>query len=154
MVWIRGSGYDPFIPPGDPRAGKVRLADEPGLRLPPEDDPPDLWRTRGSSISATGRRPGRRRGEYGHRATTCNRTPPAGGRCAASQPPRGIPPAWSGPPGHRRVLLVASEPMSAAALSPLARDGADTAVLVVAPALQRTRWEYWTADSDDRSRAP
>ncbi|MBV8678187.1 MAG: sulfatase [Planctomycetaceae bacterium] len=39
VVWIRGQGYDPYVPPGDPRAGKVRLRDEPGLRLPPEDDP-------------------------------------------------------------------------------------------------------------------
>jgi hypothetical protein len=57
------------------------------------------------------------------------------------------PAAWSGPPGHRRVLLVASEPMSAAALTPLV--AADTAVLVVAPALQPTRFDYWTGDSDE-----
>jgi arylsulfatase A-like enzyme len=44
VVWVRGSGYDPLVPPGDPRAGKVRLKDEPGLRLPPEDDPDrTLW---------------------------------------------------------------------------------------------------------------
>src|SRR3954471_14735306 len=62
-------------------------------------------------------------------------------------PGRAAPPAaWSGPPGHRRVLLVASEPVSAAALAPLV---ADTAVLVVAPALQPTRLDYWTADSDE-----
>ena len=30
VVWIRGQGYDPLVPPGDPRAGKVRLRDEPG----------------------------------------------------------------------------------------------------------------------------
>lgn len=42
--WVRGSGYDPLIPPDDPRAGGVRIEDEPGLRLPPEDDPDrDLW---------------------------------------------------------------------------------------------------------------
>jgi hypothetical protein len=59
----------------------------------------------------------------------------------------GVPPAWSGPPGHRRVLLLASEPVSAAALSPTL--GPDTAVLVVAPALRRTRLENWTSDSDE-----
>jgi arylsulfatase A-like enzyme len=45
--WIRGQGYDPLIPPGDPRAKGVKLADEPGLRLPPEDDPHhEIWKTR------------------------------------------------------------------------------------------------------------
>ncbi len=47
VVWVRGQGYDPFVPPGDPRARKVRLRDEPGLRLPPEDDPDfALWKDR------------------------------------------------------------------------------------------------------------
>jgi arylsulfatase A-like enzyme len=47
VIWVRGQGYDPLIPTGDPRAGKIRLADEPGLRLPPEDDPDfDLWKAR------------------------------------------------------------------------------------------------------------
>jgi arylsulfatase A-like enzyme len=47
VVWIRGQGYDPFVPPGDPRAKGVRLKDEPGLRLPPEDDPDyALWKGR------------------------------------------------------------------------------------------------------------
>src|SRR3954453_6300108 len=45
--WIRGQGYDPLVPPGDPRAAKVRLRDEPGLRLPPADDPDhELWKRR------------------------------------------------------------------------------------------------------------
>ena len=45
--WIRGQGYDPFVPPGDRRAAKVRLENEPGLRLPPADDPEyDLWKGR------------------------------------------------------------------------------------------------------------
>jgi len=45
--WIRGQGYDPLVPPGDPRAGTVRIKDEPGLRLPPKDDPDyELWKTR------------------------------------------------------------------------------------------------------------
>lgn len=39
VKWIRGAGYDPYISPTDPRAKPVRLKDEPGLRLPPEDDP-------------------------------------------------------------------------------------------------------------------
>jgi arylsulfatase A-like enzyme len=47
IVWIRGSGYDPLIPRGDPRAKGVRLRDEPGLRLPPENDPDrGLWKER------------------------------------------------------------------------------------------------------------
>jgi arylsulfatase A-like enzyme len=42
VVWIRGSGYDPMIPEGDPRLpGPVSLADEPGLRLPIDDPDPD-----------------------------------------------------------------------------------------------------------------
>ena len=45
--WVRGQGYDPLVPPGDPRVKKVRLKDEPGLRLPPEDDPHHaLWKER------------------------------------------------------------------------------------------------------------
>jgi arylsulfatase A-like enzyme len=45
--WIRGQGYDPLIPVGDPRVAKVRLGDEPGLRLPPPDDPDhELWKRR------------------------------------------------------------------------------------------------------------
>jgi arylsulfatase A-like enzyme len=47
VVWVRGSGYDPLVPPGDPRAKGVRLEAEPGLRLPPDDDPDrELWVTR------------------------------------------------------------------------------------------------------------
>jgi arylsulfatase A-like enzyme len=46
-IWVRGGGYDPFIPAGDPRAGHVRLEAEPGLRLPPLDDPDrERWRSR------------------------------------------------------------------------------------------------------------
>jgi arylsulfatase A-like enzyme len=46
-IWVRGQGYDPLTPPTDPRVKNVRLADEPGLRLPPEDDPDfDLWKGR------------------------------------------------------------------------------------------------------------
>jgi len=47
VVWIRGQGYDPLVPADDPRVRKVRLKDEPGLRLPDEDDPDrDLWKGR------------------------------------------------------------------------------------------------------------
>jgi arylsulfatase A-like enzyme len=47
VIWIRGSGYDPFIPSSDRRVKKIRIEDEPGLRLPPEDDPNvALWRDR------------------------------------------------------------------------------------------------------------
>jgi arylsulfatase A-like enzyme len=42
--WVRGTAYDPFVPEGDPRAKGVSLKKEPGLRLPPEDDPNyDRW---------------------------------------------------------------------------------------------------------------
>jgi arylsulfatase A-like enzyme len=47
VTWVRGQGYDPLIPPGDSRAGRTRLRDEPRLRLPPEDDPDHaLWKGR------------------------------------------------------------------------------------------------------------
>jgi arylsulfatase A-like enzyme len=47
VIWVRGSGYDPLVPPGDPRVRGVRLDNEPGLRLPSEDDPDRaLWKTR------------------------------------------------------------------------------------------------------------
>ncbi|QEH37611.1 Arylsulfatase [Aquisphaera giovannonii] len=47
VVWVRGSGYDPLIPPGDRRAKGIRLEDEPGLRLPPDDDESrDRWKQR------------------------------------------------------------------------------------------------------------
>ncbi len=39
VVWVRGSGYDKWIPADDPRVKNVRLEDEPGLRLPDNDDP-------------------------------------------------------------------------------------------------------------------
>jgi arylsulfatase A-like enzyme len=47
VIWVRGQGYDPLVHPTDPRARHVRLEDEPGLRLPPEDDPDfTLWKSR------------------------------------------------------------------------------------------------------------
>lgn len=45
VVWVRGSGYDPFIPEG--RGGTPKIEDEPGLRMPDEDDPDyALWKGR------------------------------------------------------------------------------------------------------------
>jgi arylsulfatase A-like enzyme len=47
VIWVRGQGYDPLIIAGDPRAKNVRLEQEPGLRLPPEDDPDrERWKAR------------------------------------------------------------------------------------------------------------
>jgi arylsulfatase A-like enzyme len=47
VVWVRGQGYDPLTPPTDPRTRKIVLADEAGLRLPPDDDPDQgLWKER------------------------------------------------------------------------------------------------------------
>jgi arylsulfatase A-like enzyme len=45
--WIRGQGYDPYVLPGDPRVKGASLKNEPGLRLPPADDPDrELWMAR------------------------------------------------------------------------------------------------------------
>lgn len=45
--FVRGQGYDLWIPAGDPRGGKPRLAEESGLRLPHVDDPHhELWTQR------------------------------------------------------------------------------------------------------------
>jgi arylsulfatase A-like enzyme len=47
VIWVRGQGYDPLVSPNDPRVKKIQLADEPGLRLPPEDDPNyETWEKR------------------------------------------------------------------------------------------------------------
>ena len=47
VVWIRGQGYDPLVPEDDPRTGRVKISSEPGLRLPPKDDPNyDQWKER------------------------------------------------------------------------------------------------------------
>jgi arylsulfatase A-like enzyme len=47
VTWVRGQGYDPLVPPDDPRARHVRLENEPGLRLPDESDPDRaLWKAR------------------------------------------------------------------------------------------------------------
>jgi hypothetical protein len=62
----------------------------------------------------------------------------------------GVPQAWSGPRADRRVLLVASEPVDEAGLARvLGGDRTRPAVLVVAPALHRTRLRYWVSDSDE-----
>ena len=46
-MWVRGAGYDPLVAEGDPRSGNPRIKDEPGLRLPPTDDPDyGLWKSR------------------------------------------------------------------------------------------------------------
>ena len=39
VIWVRGQGYDPLISPDDSRVGRIRVGKEPGLRLPPKDDP-------------------------------------------------------------------------------------------------------------------
>ena len=45
VIWVRGSGYDPWIP--DDHRSLARIKHEPGLRLPPEDDPDrPLWQDR------------------------------------------------------------------------------------------------------------
>ncbi len=47
VLWVRGAGYDPWIPEGDARGGRVRVEDEPRLRLPLADDPEHkLWKAR------------------------------------------------------------------------------------------------------------
>jgi arylsulfatase A-like enzyme len=47
VIWIRGQGYDPLVPPLDPRVKHVRLDQEPGLRLPAADDPEyTVWKKR------------------------------------------------------------------------------------------------------------
>jgi arylsulfatase A-like enzyme len=47
VIWVRGQGYDPLVPADDPRVKRIRLADEPGLRLPPDDDPThETWKKR------------------------------------------------------------------------------------------------------------
>ncbi len=47
VIWVRGSGYDPLVPPDDPRAADVNLDDEPGLRLPEADEEEvRIWRDR------------------------------------------------------------------------------------------------------------
>jgi len=62
-----------------------------------------------------------------------------------------IPADWSGPPARRRVLLVVSGPVRPSQLQAiLAQDPpGSAAVLVVAPALQRSWLRYWVSDTDE-----
>ena len=85
VIWVRGQGYDPLVPPGDPRARGVRLEDEPGLRLPDDDDETRaLWKSSVGAIPAQpGRAPDRPRREHGCRAHRENRDRMA--RAAASK---------------------------------------------------------------------
>jgi hypothetical protein len=74
---------------------------------------------------------------------------PRAGRGRPRRAPRpGVPADWSGPPAAHRLLLVASEPVEDGQLTRLLA-GDRTAVLVVAPALHRTRLRYWVSDSDE-----
>jgi hypothetical protein len=59
--------------------------------------------------------------------------------------------AWSGPPLHRRLLLVASAPVRRPELASIlaGEPRGNTAVLVVAPALDRTWLRYWVSDHDE-----
>jgi len=73
----------------------------------------------------------------------------AGG--AAGDVAGAAPAAWRGPPAHHRLLLVVSEPVSRLQLAPIleGESRGDTAVLVVAPALDRTWLRYWVSDDDE-----
>lgn len=59
--------------------------------------------------------------------------------------------AWSGPPLHRRLLLVASAAVRGSELTSIlaGEPRGSTAVLVVAPALDRTWLRYWVSDDDE-----
>ena len=47
VIWVRGQGYDPMVAADDARVGRVRISQEPGLKLPPRDDPDfELWKER------------------------------------------------------------------------------------------------------------
>jgi arylsulfatase A-like enzyme len=51
VAWVRGSGYDPFIPANDPRVAGIDVRDETGLPLPADDDPDlEIWLTRWSQL--------------------------------------------------------------------------------------------------------
>ena len=67
VIWVRGGGYDPLIPAADPRTRKVRLRDEPGLRLPADDDaePGALEKALGAVPQEPGRAADGPRGEHG-----------------------------------------------------------------------------------------
>ena len=63
--------------------------------------------------------------------------------------PPGAPAAWTGPRAAHRLLLVASDPVDGPQLARLLDGDRSVAVLVVAPALHRTRLRYWVSDSDE-----
>jgi arylsulfatase A-like enzyme len=47
VIWVRGQGYDPLVPPNDPRTRRIKIESEPGLKLPDHDDPDfELWKGR------------------------------------------------------------------------------------------------------------
>ena len=69
VIWVRGQGYDPLVPADDPRARSVRLEDEPGLRLPDDDDEARaLWKARWEQfLTQPGGTSDRQRREHGCR---------------------------------------------------------------------------------------
>ena len=66
VVWVRGQGYDPLVPPGDPRAGRVRLERRAGPAAPARGRPRPraLERALGAVPPQPGRLADRRRGEH------------------------------------------------------------------------------------------
>lgn len=71
---------------------------------------------------------------------------------AAGAPVAGAAPAaWRGPPARHRLLLVTSEPVSGSQLRAIlaGEPRGGTAVLVVAPALDRGWLRYWVSDDDE-----
>ena len=64
-----------------------------------------------------------------------------------------VPAGWSGPDGHRRVLLVVSEPVDREQVEAIlgGEPAGSVGVLVVAPALQRSWLRYWVSDTDEGS---
>ena len=78
----------------------------------------------------------------------------AGGRPQARErrrPPLApsAPAEWTGPRAEHRLLLVVSAAVDGPRLARLLAGERGAAVLVVAPALHRTRLRYWVSDSDE-----
>jgi hypothetical protein len=80
-----------------------------------------------------------------------DRPAPASANGAAGAVAGTAPAAWSGPRRHRRLMLVVSEPIDRSDVATILQGEprGDTAVLVVAPALQRTWLRYWVSDRDE-----